>query len=103
MVYSLQMAIYELTCVFAPQSDSKKLMDKVEGWLKEIGAKIKKKDEWGKKKLAYQIGNHSEGWYVLWRLEAKPDRIGNLAPEIKLEEKIIRNLLVRINGRKEVG
>lgn len=90
------MAVYELTCVFNPElADKKKLIEKIEGWMKEIGAKVKKKEEWGKKELAYRIKKLSGGIYIFWQLEAEPSKISNLFPKIKLEDDIIRYLLVK--------
>jgi len=89
------MFIYELTCVFSQESDSKKLVKKIEDWLKEIGAKIEKKEDWGKKELAYRIKKNSQGHYVFWQIKTEPSKVGGLFPKIKLESEIIRHLLVR--------
>lgn len=90
------MAVYELVCVFSPKiKDRKKLIEKVEGWLKEIGAKIEKKKDWGRKDLAYPIGKHSQGDYFYWLLEAKAAKINELSGKVKLETEVIRSLLVR--------
>lgn len=91
------MNTYELVCVLSPELGDKeeKLIKKIESWIKKIGAKIKKKDFWGKKELAYQIKNFSEGGYFFWQLEADPLKIVELSPKIKLEDNIIRYLLVR--------
>lgn len=90
------MVVYELTCVFNPKlADKKKLIEKVEGWIKEIGGKIKKKEEWGRKELAYQIKKNSHGFYVFWKLQTEPSKINNLLSKIKSENDIIRDLLVK--------
>ncbi len=87
---------YELTCIFNPDlKDKKKLLEKIEGWMKKAGAKVKKKDEWDKKELAYRIQKFSEGIYVFWQLEAEPSKISDLFSKIKLEKDIIRYLLVK--------
>lgn len=90
------MAVYELVCIFNPELTEKgKLVKKIEDWIEKIGGKVKKKEEWGRKELAYQIKKFSKGFYVFWQLKAEPSKINNLFPKIKLEENIIRHLLVR--------
>ena len=89
------MFVYELTCIFDPKADSKKLIKKIEGWMEKIGAKVKKKEEWGNKDLAYRIKKNHQGFFVFWQLEAESSKIVGLFPKIKLEEGIIRYLLVK--------
>lgn len=89
------MSIYELTCVFDPKSDSKNLIKKIAGWMEKIGAKVEKKEEWGTKELAYQIKKNSQGFFVFWQFQAEPSKIGDLLGKIKLEDNVIRYLLVR--------
>ena len=92
------MAVYELTCVFSPElSDNKKLIKKVEEWVKKIGGKVKKKEVWGKKELAYRIKKFDQGVYVFWQLEVEASKINDLPRKIELEDDIIRHLLVRID------
>jgi small subunit ribosomal protein S6 len=89
------MSEYELVCIFNPEADSKKLIEKIEGWLRDISAKVKKKEDWQEKELAYKIKKLSKGYYFFWRLEASPSKISHLFPKIKLENDIIRHLLVK--------
>lgn len=84
-----------MVCLFQPESETKQLIKKIETWLKEIGGKVKKKEEWGKKELAYQIKKESYGIYVFWQIEAEPGKISRLSPKIKLEKDVIRYLLVK--------
>lgn len=89
------MAEYELVCVFNPESDSKKLIKKIEGWFKDITAEVKKKEDLKEKGLAYKIKKLTRGYYFLWYLEADSSKISRLFPKIKLEDAIIRHLLVK--------
>lgn len=92
------MAIYELTAIFQPEiKDKKGLIKEIEDWIKALPGKLEKKEEWGKKELAYPINKQREGFYLFWELETEPGLINNLITKIKLEENIIRHLLVRTN------
>lgn len=90
------MSVYELTCVFDPKSDAKNLIKKIEGWMEKMGAKVEKKEEWGTKELAYPIKKNSQGFFVFWQFQAEPYSIGDLLKKIKLEDNVVRHLLVRV-------
>jgi len=46
------------------------LLEKVSGQLSKLGGTVKQVDEWGVRKLAYQVKKHNEGFYVLYEYEA---------------------------------
>lgn len=47
------------------------LMSKISSQIEKSGGTIKNVDEWGQRKLAYQIRKHHEGFYVLYEFEAE--------------------------------
>lgn len=46
------------------------MLEKVSSHIEKFGGTIKNVDEWGMKRLAYQIKKHTEGFYVLYEFEA---------------------------------
>lgn len=58
------------------------------------GGKEVKTDKWGKKRFAYPINYKNEGYYVLTSFEAEPDFPKELDRRLKIEEKIIRHMIV---------
>lgn len=88
---------YELMILFDPnlQDEEKKaLLDKIRQTITAKKGAIIKTDEWGRRKLAYEIKKFQEALYVLIDFELEPDNIANLESSIKFEEKILRYLLV---------
>lgn len=88
---------YELMILFDPnlQDEEKKaLLDKIRQTITANKGVIIKTDEWGRRKLAYEIKKFQEALYVLIDFELEPDNIANLESSIKFEEKILRYLLV---------
>lgn len=88
---------YELMILFDPnlQDEEKKaLLDKIRQTITTNKGAIIKTDEWGRRKLAYEIKKFQEALYVLIDFELEPDNIANLESSIKFEEKILRYLLV---------
>ena len=58
------------------------------------GGKEVKTDKWGMKRFAYPINYKNEGYYVLTSFEAEPDFTKELDRRLKIEEKIIRHMIV---------
>ena len=58
------------------------------------GGKEVKTDKWGMKRFAYPINYKNEGYYVLTSFEAEPDFPKELDRRLKIEEKIIRRMIV---------
>ncbi|MCI8621377.1 MAG: 30S ribosomal protein S6 [Clostridia bacterium] len=52
-------------------------------------------NEIGLKKLAYEIGKNSEGFYVIFEFEAKPELIVELERNYRITDEIIKFIVVR--------
>ena len=63
------------------------------------GGKEVKTDKWGMKRFAYPINYKNEGYYVLTSFEAEPDFPKELDRRLKIEEKIIKHMI--INQKKK--
>lgn len=90
---------YELTLILKPDLPEKERDDfvaKVEKWVLEGKGKVVKKDVLGKRLLAYRIKKCLEGIYVFMALEMVPKEVAVLDKKLKLEEKVIRYLIVKV-------
>jgi small subunit ribosomal protein S6 len=83
---------YEATFIFT--KENKKLAESIEAHLKAIGAKVGKKDDWGVKPLAYPIKKLTEAAYLYFEFETEPAKIKDLETKLKLEESLLRRLIV---------
>ena len=52
-------------------------------------------NEIGQKKLAYQIGKNTEGYYVVFEFTAKPELIAELERNYRITDEIIKFIVVR--------
>ncbi|MDP3888905.1 MAG: 30S ribosomal protein S6 [bacterium] len=95
---------YELALILFPeeQKEREKVISKVKKDLEGLGGTIKKEDEWGKKTLAYPIKHQNEGVYFLWEISLGSEKTNELEKKFRLEEKILRHLLVKAEIRKPV-
>lgn len=53
-------------------------------------------DEWGKKRLAYQINKESEGYYVLYTFECNADFPAELDRVYKITEGLLRTMIIAL-------
>lgn len=53
-------------------------------------------EEWGKKTLAYEIKKQTEGYYILFTFEAKPQFISELERVLRLDEIVLKDMIIRV-------
>ena len=66
-----------------------KAMVEAEGTLTNI-------DVWGKRRLAYEINDLNEGYYVLMNFESKPEFPAELERVMKITDGILRCLVIAV-------
>ena len=74
------------------------LVEKFQGVLTAQGAEIHKLDNWGVRRLAYPIKKVERGCYVQTLFRAEPQVIAELERRMRLDEKVLRFLTVRLDG-----
>lgn len=57
--------------------------------------KVSNVNEMGLRKLAYEIGKNTEGYYVVFEFEAKPELISELERNYRITDEIIKFIDVR--------
>jgi small subunit ribosomal protein S6 len=89
------MNTYALTVVLKNELDEKARKELLDGFTKRFG-KAKKEDVWGSRDLAYEILHHKKGYYTHYEFEAEPSAIAPLDNALKLEEDVLRYLIIRL-------
>ena len=87
---------YEAMVVFSVKNDEeqvKALVEKFSELIKANGT-LTNVDEWGKRKLAYEINYEGEGYYVLYNFESKPDFPAEFERIINITDGILRSAVV---------
>jgi small subunit ribosomal protein S6 len=54
-------------------------------------------DEWGKRRLAYEIDDHAEGYYTLINFESPPDFPAELDRIYRITDGVLRSLIVCVD------
>ena len=96
---------YELVYIVSPDATDAQvgeLHTQVEQITQRLGGTIEKTDNWGRRKLAYEIGPHKEGTYVLETLTGGGELMKEIDRRLKVSDLIIRHLIVRIDEEQSV-
>lgn len=88
---------YELTVLYHPdlEIDLDKPKAKVEKIIKDAGGKIAKEDNWGKRKLAYEIRHQEYAVYVIYDLELPADGVKKINDALNITDEVVRFLIVK--------
>jgi small subunit ribosomal protein S6 len=89
---------YELIYVLkpdAPEDEVNNLHKQVAEIVERMGGTIEKTDQWGRRKLAYEIGHHKEGFYVLEVILGSGELMKEIDRRLKVTEGLLRHLIVR--------
>ncbi|MBP5154398.1 MAG: 30S ribosomal protein S6 [Lachnospiraceae bacterium] len=92
------MSKYELAVVLSSAiEDEARLaaLERVKEYVTRFGGNITNIDEWGKKKLAYDIAKMSEAYYYFIKFEAEAEAPAEIEAHIRLMEQVIRFLIVK--------
>ena len=92
--------VYEILFIADPnlgEPEVDALTATVQGFLEKEGAKIQKVEKWGKKRLAYLIGKHREGSYVLMVVEAGANTVKEVERRIRVTDGVVKFMTVRVD------
>jgi small subunit ribosomal protein S6 len=96
---------YELVYVVSPEASDEQVTDlhtQVEATVQRMGGQIEKTDNWGRRKLAYEIGRHKEGTYVLEVIDGGGELMKEIDRRLKVIDLVIRHLIVRVDEEQGV-
>ena len=90
------MAKYETVAVFSVKAGEEKAKELVEKFkaLIEANGTMEAVDEWGVRKLAYEINYETDGYYVLYTYEAGVDFPSELDRVFNITDGVLRSLIV---------
>ena len=92
------MSKYELAVVVSAklEDDARaEVIEKVKALVTRFGGNITDVDEWGKKRLAYEIQNMKEAYYYFIHFESETTTPGEIEERIRIMDGVIRYLCVK--------
>jgi small subunit ribosomal protein S6 len=75
----------------------KSLVEKVKETITSNGGEILEVEDWGRKRLAYQVKKSKIGYYSIFRFNSLPDLIPKLERFYQLDESILRYLTITLS------
>jgi small subunit ribosomal protein S6 len=96
---------YELVYILPPDSTEQQateLHEQVAAVVARMEGQIDRTENWGRRKLAYEIGPLKEGVYVLEVINGSGELMKELDRRLRLMDQVIRHLVVRSDEEKKV-
>jgi small subunit ribosomal protein S6 len=96
---------YELVYVVSPDATDDQVTEvhtQVESIVQRMNGQLEKTDNWGRRKLAYEIGRHKEGTYVLEVINGDGELMKEIDRRLKVTDLVIRHLVVRVDQEQAV-
>jgi small subunit ribosomal protein S6 len=96
---------YELVYILPPETTEQhatELHEQIAGIVSRMNGTIEKTENWGRRKLAYEIGHFKEGVYVLEVINGSGDLMKEVDRRLKVIDEVVRHLVVRVDEEKKV-
>ncbi len=96
---------YELIYILPPDTSEQQaaeLHEQVAQIVARLNGQIEKTENWGRRKLAYEIGHYKEGVYVLELILGSGELMKELDRRLKVIDQVVRHMIVRVDEEKRV-
>lgn len=93
------MPFYESICILRSSlvdEEATAIFEKIKAVLEVNKATISKAENWGKKKLAYEIQHDRRGIYLFFQFEAAGMTVSQLERTYRLEDSVLKFLTIRV-------
>ena len=97
---------YELVYIVTPDATEQEVTDlhtQIEQIVQRFTGTFDKTENWGRKKLAYEIGHHREGTYVIETITGSGELMKELDRRMRVIDQVIRHLIVRVDKELQVA
>ncbi len=97
---------YETTFILRPNTSNEGVAEvntRVKGIIEGMGGKILKVDNWGKRRLAYEVAKERKGIYLYWQYLAQPGVVEETERNLRMLDSVIRYLTVKVDENVDVG
>jgi small subunit ribosomal protein S6 len=96
---------YELVYLLPPDTTEQQVTElhqQIEAVVSRLNGQIEKMENWGRRKLAYEIAHHKEGVYVLEVINGSGELMKELDRRLKVMDLVIRHMVVRVDREIKV-
>ena len=96
---------YELVYLLPPDTTEQQvteLQQQIEAVVSRMNGRMDKTENWGRRKLAYEIAHHKEGVYVLDVITGSGELMKELDRRLRVMDQVIRHIVVRVDQENKV-
>jgi small subunit ribosomal protein S6 len=97
---------YETIYILRPNTPNEGVAEvntRIKGVIEGMGGKILKVDNWGKRRLAYEVAKERKGIYLYWLYLAQPGVVEECERNLRMLDNVIRYLSVKVDENVDVG
>jgi len=87
---------YELGFILNPEvneEQTRTILERIEQIATNYGGQIMRVNQWGRRRLAYPIEHHRDGFYVFIDMVLTPETVSELDRTLKVSEEVLRHLI----------
>ena len=96
---------YELVYILPPDSTEEQVTElhqQVEAVVSRMSGQIERMENWGRRRLAYEIAHQKEGVYVLEVINGSGELMKELDRRLRVMDQVMRHMVVRVDEEKQV-
>lgn len=97
---------YETIYILRPNTPNEGVAEvnsRIKGIIENMGGKIIKIDNWGKRRLAYEVAKERKGIYLYWQYLAQPGVVEETERNLRMLDSVIRYLTVKVDENIDVA
>jgi len=97
---------YETTYILRPNTPNEGVAEvntRIRGIIENMGGKVIKVDNWGKRRLAYEVAKERKGIYLYWLYLAQPGVVEETERNLRMLDNVIRYLTVKVDENIDVS
>lgn len=91
-----------ITPVDLNDDEIQKVIERYEAIINEMKGMMLKVDKWGKRKMAYEIKKHANGFYVLIDYAGKSAIVTELERNLKIDDRVLKYMTVKTVDKVDI-
>jgi small subunit ribosomal protein S6 len=97
---------YETIYILRPNTSNEGVAEvntRIKGVIEGMGGKVIKVDNWGKRRLAYEVAKERKGIYLYWLYLAQPGVVEEAERNLRMLDNVVRYLTVKVDENIDVA
>ena len=89
---------YEVVLIinYVEEEQTNNVIERFQKIITDNGGTVDKVDNWGNRRLAYEIKDHNEGYYCFMEFTSPASTVKELDRVLKITEDILKHMIIRI-------